>query len=88
MTATVTVGEGTAYVFVAVDHFADRCVDRKRGTRFDRSVNASDAARAASSARRVKAKLDTRAYPNGRTCVQAPVTTAQMDTSRSSGWTA
>ena len=38
MTATVTVGEGTAYVFVAVDHCTTECVGlhaAKRGTRFE-----------------------------------------------------
>ena len=38
MTATVTVGEGTAYVFVAVDHCTAECIGlhaAKRGTRFE-----------------------------------------------------
>ena len=38
MTATVTVGEGTAYVFVAVDHCTTECVGlhaAKRGNRFE-----------------------------------------------------
>ena len=38
MTATVTVAEGTAFVFVAVDHCATACIGlhaAKRGTRFE-----------------------------------------------------
>ena len=38
MTATVTVGEGAAFVFVAVDHGTTECIGlhaAKRGTRFE-----------------------------------------------------
>ena len=38
MTATVTVAEGAAFVFVAVDHCATACIGlhaAKRGTRFE-----------------------------------------------------